>query len=202
MTPEQIFLFKTTAADSVLAIGDDSSKNAEIQIDDAISYAITYPGSRQLIMHENYHSLSVRMHSVINKLPDEANIDFNYRQIKFDNGSVIDFDTKDTKDLTWYWRYGGAEFDVVRFIEVTCFRKIEVLYLRCRIRGNNQNNYPLQLKLTSSHYKRQKYFIKDMFFEAFQKPNIPTSKIIGDFFGKVCTEDSIVIVTKKGELLE
>jgi hypothetical protein len=201
MTPAQIFLFKTTSADNVLAIGDDFSKNAEIQIDDAISYANMYPGSRQLIVHENYNLLSVRMHGITDKLTDKAIIDFNYRRIKFDNGSEIKFDTKDTNDLTWYWRYGGAEFNVVRFIEVACFRKIEVLYLRCRIRGRD-NNYPLRLKLTSTHYKRQKDFIKDMFFEAFQNPNIPTSKIIGNFFGKICTEKSIVIVTKKGELLE
>jgi len=65
---------------------------------------------------------------------------------KLKNGSIIEFGYCDAeKDVT---KYQSAEYDIIRFDELTHFSEFQYQYLLSRIRG--VNNYPKQAKSTTN----------------------------------------------------
>jgi hypothetical protein len=65
---------------------------------------------------------------------------------KFINGSIIDFSYCDNeKDV---FRYQSAEYDVIRFDELTHFTESMYIYLLSRIRG--ANDYPKMAKSSTN----------------------------------------------------
>ncbi|MEE1013079.1 MAG: phage terminase large subunit, partial [Clostridia bacterium] len=140
--------FMDAEADEVLFGGAAGGGKSYGQLADALVYALRYPGSRQLILRRTFPELE---HSIIftslQFFPPKA---AKYRAAnhtwEFCNKSLIEFGyLAAEKDVL---RYQGAEYDVVRFDELTHFTEEQYTYLLSRIRG--VNSYPKQMKSSTN----------------------------------------------------
>lgn len=118
------------------------------QLIDAMLFALRYSGSRQLILRRTFPELERSL--ILNSLalyPKEiASYSSTARRWSFCGGSVIEFGCCDAeRDV---YRYQGAEYDVVRFDELTHFTEEQYTYLISRIRG--VNGFPKQIKSTAN----------------------------------------------------
>ncbi len=118
------------------------------QLIDAFLYALKYPKSAQIIFRRTFPDLEK---SIIRKslevYPKEA---ASYNSSKhtwtFKNGSIIDFGYIDNeKDV---YQYQSAEYDVIRFDELTHFTEYMYIYMISRCRG--ANSYPKFIKSSSN----------------------------------------------------
>ncbi len=118
------------------------------QLLDALLFALSYPGSRQLILRRTFPELERSLIRTARGLfPTSL---FAYRATehsgRFPNGSVLDFGyCADDRDV---YGYQSAEYDVIRFDELTHFTEFQYLYLHSRVRGTN--GYPKQIKSTTN----------------------------------------------------
>lgn len=147
LTPTQK-RFMDAEADEVLFGGAAGGGKSYGQVADALVYALKYPKSRQLILRRTFPELE---HSII-----LTSMQFYPTQIakyrssnhtwEFRNQSMIEFGYLATeKDVL---RYQGAEYDVIRFDELTHFTEEQYTYLLSRIRG--VNSYPKQMKSSTN----------------------------------------------------
>lgn len=118
------------------------------QLVDAMMYALKYPGSKQIIFRRTYAELEKSLIRVAYSLfPKQI---YNYQKTAhtgtFVNGSLIDFAYCDNE--TDVYRYQSAEYDVIRFDELTHFTESMYVYLISRCRG--ANNYPKHIKSTTN----------------------------------------------------
>ncbi len=140
--------FMDADADEVLFGGAAGGGKSYGQLADALVYALRYPGSRQLILRRTFPELE---HSIIftslKFYPKKAGKYAASRHTwEFLNGSLIEFGyCAAEKDVL---RYQGAEYDVVRFDELTHFTEAQYTYLLSRIRG--VNTYPKQMKSSTN----------------------------------------------------
>ena len=118
------------------------------QLIDAMLFALRYPGSRQLLLRRTYPELERSLIRVARSLYPTTL--FTYRATdhsgRFGNGSLLDFGYL-ASDGDVY-QYQSAEYDVVRFDELTHFTEFQYLYLISRIRG--ANGYPKQIKCSTN----------------------------------------------------
>ena len=115
---------------------------------DALSFAIKYPRSRQLILRRTYSELEKSLiRTTLEIYPREI---YSYGGTshtgRFKNGSLIDFGYLAAENDVF--QYQSAEYDVVRFDELTHFSEAQYLYLISRVRGANP--YPKQIKSTTN----------------------------------------------------
>lgn len=118
------------------------------QLIDMLLYALQYPNSRQLVLRRTFpdleRSLILQHLSFYPRETYKYNAS-NHRGV-FTNGSMIEFGYCDNeKDV---YRYQGAEYDTIRFDELTHFTEQMYIYLISRLRG--ANNYPKQIKSTTN----------------------------------------------------
>ena len=118
------------------------------QLTDAFLYALRYPRSKQLILRRTFAELEKSLVRVSLALyPKEI---YSYNSTghtgKFKNGSIIDFGYCATENDVF--QYQSAEYDVVRFDELTHFTEFQYLYLISRVRGANSN--PKQIKSSTN----------------------------------------------------
>ncbi len=147
MTPLQ-YRFLSAPEDEVLFGGAAGGGKSFGQLVDALRYALTYPGSRQLLLRRTLPELEnslVRM--ALGLYPGSL---YHYVSSRhtgvFANGSVLDFGYCDgERDV---YRYQSAEYDVIRFDELTHFTEGTYLYLTSRLRGATP--YPRQIKSTTN----------------------------------------------------
>lgn len=138
------------------------------QLVDALLFALRYKGSKQLILRRTYPELE---HSLImtslSFFPTSAcKYTATAHKWNFLNGSVIEFGhCAGEKDVL---RYQGAEYDVVRFDELTHFTEEQYTYLMSRIRG--VNDYPKQIKSSTNPGGIGHSWVKRRFIEGFS-PN-------------------------------
>ena len=134
--PKQMdFINSTGKADEVLYGGAAGGGKSYGQLVDALIYATRYPKSRQLILRRTLPELEKSLVRVAMEVfPREI---YKYSESKhtgtFANGSVIDFGYCDSE--TDVYRYQSAEYDVIRFDELTHFTEQMYLYLMSRLRG-------------------------------------------------------------------
>ena len=140
--------FIKAAANEVLFGGAAGGGKSYGQIVDAFLYALKYPRSKQLILRRTYVELEKSLIRVSRDVyPQEIS---KYNDAKhtytFANGSLIDFGyCQNSSDV---YQYQSAEYDVIRFDELTHFTDDMYLYLISRCRG--ANDYPKQIKSTSN----------------------------------------------------
>ena len=140
--------FIDAKADEVLFGGAAGGGKSYGQLVDALLYALRYPKSRQLILRRTFPELE---HSIIYTSlqffpADAATYRSSSHRWEFLNGSLIEFGyCAAEKDVL---RYQGAEYDVVRFDELTHFTEEQYTYLLSRIRGVNR--YPKQMKSSTN----------------------------------------------------
>lgn len=140
--------FIKSSADEVLYGGAAGGGKSYGQVLDALLYALKYPKSKQLILRRTYPELE---QSIIRTAQEVFPRDlWRYNKSShtgtFTNGSIIDFGHCGSDDDVTI--YQGAEFDVVRFDELTHFTEYQYLYLLSRVRG--ANGYPKQIKSSTN----------------------------------------------------
>ena len=155
--------FMDAACDEVLFGGAAGGGKSYAQVIDALVYAVKYPGSKQLILRRTYPELDKSIiRTTLALYPKEI-----YRYVssshtgQFANGSVIDFGYCDSE--TDVYRYQSAEFDVIRFDELTHFTKEMYIYLISRLRG--VNGFPKQMKSTTNPGGIGHKWVKERFID-------------------------------------
>ena len=115
---------------------------------DAMLYALKYPKSKQLLLRRTFAELDMSILRTVRDMYPPEIWSYNVQQHvgRFPNGSVIDFGYINSEmDLQ---RYQSAEFDVIRFDELTHFTEEMYRYLFSRLRGANR--YPKQIKSSTN----------------------------------------------------
>lgn len=147
ITPKQ-HQFVSATATEVLFGGAAGGGKSYGQLVDALIYALRYAGSKQLILRRTYTELE--------KSLIRAHLDFYPLSIytynasahigRFSNGSLIDFGYCATEnDVS---QYQSAEYDVIRFDELTHFTEYQYVYMLSRVRGAKP--FPRQVKSSTN----------------------------------------------------
>lgn len=120
VTPKQK-KFMDSRADETLFGGAAGGGKSRGQLVDALLYGLRYPGSRQLMLRRTYPDLErslVQEHLKFFPLKVYRYNSSTHRGM-LKNGSVLEFGYCDKENDVY--RYQGAEYDVVRFDELTHF---------------------------------------------------------------------------------
>lgn len=118
------------------------------QMVDALLFALRYPGSKQLVLRRTFAELDKSLIRVSLSLFPREIYSFNSSSHtgRFKNGSCIDFGYCATENDVY--QYQSAEYDVVRFDELTHFTEAQYIYLISRVRG--ANSFPKQIKSSTN----------------------------------------------------
>ena len=147
VTPRQKAFIDATASE-VLFGGAAGGGKSFGQCIDALLFALKYPGSKQLILRRTFRELDMSIiRTVLGIYPREI-FKFNSSAHvgRFTNGSIIDFGYLATENDVY--QYQSAEFDVIRFDELTHFTESQYVYLLSRLRG--VNGFPKQMKSSTN----------------------------------------------------
>ena len=140
--------FITATQGEVLFGGAAGGGKSYGQIVDALLFALRYPKSKQLILRRTLPELEKSLVRCALELYPKSL--FTYKAARhegvFKNGSVIDFGYCDSENDVY--RYQSAEYDVIRFDELTHFTEQMYVYLLARVRGTN--GYPKQIKSSTN----------------------------------------------------
>lgn len=145
------------------------------QLIDAFLYALKYPKSKQIIFRRTFADLEKSLIRVSLELyPKEvANYNSSKHTWKFKNGSIIDFGYIDNeKDV---YQYQSAEYDVIRFDELTHFTEYMYVYMISRCRGANP--YPKGLKSSTNPGGVGHTWVKDRFIDIGEPNKIHECKL-------------------------
>ena len=140
--------FITATATEVLFGGAAGGGKSYGQIVDALLFALKYPGSKQLILRRTFSELEKSIIRTSLMLYPKEIYSFNSSSHtgRFTNGSYIDFGyCASENDVN---QYQSAEYDVIRFDELTHFTEFQYVYLISRIRGSN--GFPKQIKCSTN----------------------------------------------------
>lgn len=134
VTPKQK-MFLDSRADETLFGGAAGGGKSYGQLVDALLYALQYKGSKQLVLRRTYPDLERSLVQEHLKFYPRGVYGYNSsaHRGRFKNGSVIEFGYCDKENDVY--RYQGAEYDVVRFDELTHFTYTQYIYLMSRVRG-------------------------------------------------------------------
>lgn len=140
--------FINSTEDEVLFGGAAGGGKSYGQIIDALLYALKYPKSKQLILRRSFAELDKSIiRAALDVYPKELyTFNFSSHTGKFINGSLIDFGYCATASDVY--QYQSAEYDVIRFDELTHFAEWQYVYLISRLRGSSE--YPRQVKSTTN----------------------------------------------------
>ena len=118
------------------------------QMVDALLFALKYPHSKQLVLRRSFSELEKSLIRTSLALYPREIYSFNASSHtgRFKNGSVIDFGYCATENDVY--QYQSAEYDVIRFDELTHFTEVQYVYLLSRLRG--ANSYPKQIKSSTN----------------------------------------------------
>ena len=139
------------------------------QLIDAFLYALNYSKSKQIIFRRTYPDLEKSLIRVSLKVYPKEVADYNSSKHvwTFKNGSIIDFGYIDNeKDV---YKYQSAEYDVIRFDELTHFTEYMYTYMISRCRGANP--YPKGLKSSTNPGGIGHSWVKARFIDIGQ-PNV------------------------------
>jgi len=141
-------LFIDAGEDEVLFGGAAGGGKSYGQIVDALLFALRYPGSKQLILRRTFAELDKSLIRTMHEIFPRQFYTFNSSNHtgKFRNGSCIDFGYLAME--TDVYQYQSAEYDVIRFDELTHFTEAQYVYLLSRVRG--ANSYPKQIKSSTN----------------------------------------------------
>jgi phage terminase large subunit len=140
--------FIDTKESEVLFGGAAGGGKSYGQVADALLFALKYPRSKQLILRRTFAELDKSLIRLALSLYPKEIYSFNQSSHtgRFVNGSIIDFGYC-AGELDVY-QYQSAEYDVIRFDELTHFTESQYIYLISRVRG--ANSYPKQVKSTTN----------------------------------------------------
>ena len=144
------------------------------QLIDALLYALRYPRSKQLILRRTYPELEKSLIRVAESLFPRSVYVYNGSSHtgRFKNGSLIDFGYSATESDVF--RYQSAEYDVIRFDELTHFTEFQYVYMLSRLRGTN--GYPKQIKASTNPGGIGHAWVKERFID----PSPPDAPFRGE----------------------
>ena len=118
------------------------------QMVDALLFALKYPGSKQLVLRRSFAELDKSLiRTSLSLFPKEIySFNSSSHTGRFKNGSIIDFGYCAAENDVY--QYQSAEYDVIRFDELTHFTENQYIYLISRVRG--ANSYPKQIKSSTN----------------------------------------------------
>ena len=118
------------------------------QMVDALLFAMKYPGSKQLVLRRTFAELDKSLiRTSLSLFPRELyTLNSSTHTGRFKNGSIIDFGYCMTENDVY--QYQSAEYDVIRFDELTHFTEGQYVYLISRVRG--ANSFPKQIKSSTT----------------------------------------------------
>ena len=153
--------FISADADEVLYGGAAGGGKSYGQVADAFLYALRYPKSRQLLLRSSFPALERSLILTARELIPRALATYQSSRHKmlFTNGSSLEFGfLSSDSDVTMYQ---SAEYDVIRFDELTHFSEYQYLYMLSRLRGTS--GYPKQMKSTTNPGSRGHVWVRDRF---------------------------------------
>lgn len=167
--------FINAEADEVLFGGAAGGGKSMAQMIDALIYAVRYPGSRQLILRRTFPELEKSLIRVAQSMYPRSIFKYNGTKYfgEFVNGSRIDFGHCHAEDDVY--KYQSAEYDVIRFDELTHFTEHMYRYLLSRVRGTN--GYPKMVKSSTNPGGVGHAWVKARFIDI-GEPDVPHK--IGD----------------------
>ena len=166
--------FIDSSEEEVLFGGAAGGGKSYGQIVDALIFAMKYPASKQLILRRTFPELEKSIiRSSLSIFPKKLYTFNSSSHVgKFKNGSVIDFGyCAGENDV---YQYQSAEYDVIRFDELTHFTENQYIYLISRVRG--ANSYPKQVKSTTNPGGVGHAWVKRRFID----PSPPLIPFIGE----------------------
>ena len=133
------------------------------QLVDALLYALKYPKSKQIIFRRTFPDLEKSLIRVsLEFFPREVGT---YNTSKhtwtFKTGSIIDFGYIDSENDVY--QYQSAEYDVIRFDELTHFTEYMYTYMISRCRGANP--YPKHIKSSTNPGGVGHSWVKERFID-------------------------------------
>ena len=133
------------------------------QLIDALLYALKYPKSKQIIFRRTFPDLEKSLIRVsLEFYPlNIATYTGNKHMWTFKNGSIIDFGYIDNDNDVY--QYQSAEYDVIRFDELTHFTKYMYTYMISRCRGANP--YPKMMKSSTNPGGIGHSWVKERFID-------------------------------------
>ena len=134
------------------------------QLLDALRFAVCYPGSRQLMLRRTMPELERSLVPAALRLYPQCIAKYKVSEHRWDfaNGSALEFGYCDAEsDVT---KYQSAEYDVIRFDELTHFTESQFTYLLSRIRGTN--GFPKQVKATTNPGGVGHQWVKSRFIDS------------------------------------
>lgn len=163
ITRRQADFIRSSAVETLFG-GAAGGGKSYAQLVDALVFAVQYPGSRQLILRRTMRELERSLIAVSEQLYPQVvgkfvRSDGVWRLV---NGSVIEFGHCQYEDDVT--RYQSAEYDVIRFDELTHFSFYQYTYLISRVRG--ANGYPKQVKSTTNPGGPGHDWVKKRFIDA------------------------------------
>lgn len=165
--------FIEATATEVLFGGAAGGGKSYGQIVDALLFALKYPGSKQLILRRTFSELdkSIIRTSLMLYPREIYSYNSSSHTGRFTNGSYIDFGyCANENDVN---QYQSAEYDVIRFDELTHFTEFQYIYLISRIRGSN--GYPKQIKCSTNPGSVGHQWVKARFVD----PSPPNTEFVG-----------------------
>ncbi len=166
--------FIDTDAMEVLFGGAAGGGKSHGQLIDALLFALRCPGSKQLILRRTFPELEKSLiRSALALYPGELfSFNSSTHTGRFKNGSVIDFGhCLGELDV---FQYQSAEYDVIRFDELTHFSENQYIYLISRLRG--ASGFPKQVKSTTNPGGIGHSWVKRRFVD----PSPPGEKFFGE----------------------
>ena len=120
--------FIDTEEDEVLFGGAAGGGKSYGQIVDAMIFALKYPHAKQLILRRTFAELDKSLiRSSLELFPREIySFNASNHTGKFKNSSIIDFGYCGTENDVF--QYQSAEYDVIRFDELTHFTESQYIY--------------------------------------------------------------------------
>ena len=134
------------------------------QMIDALLFALKFKKSKQLILRRSFSELDKSLIRLSLSLFPKEIYTYNASSHtgKFKNGSIIDFGYCATENDVY--QYQSAEYDVIRFDELTHFTEAQYIYLISRVRG--ANGYPKQIKSSTNPGGVGHSWVKRRFIDA------------------------------------
>ena len=144
------------------------------QMVDALLFAMKYPASKQLVLRRTFAELDKSLiRTSLSIFPREIyTFNSSSHTGRFKNGSIIDFGYCAAENDVY--QYQSAEYDVIRFDELTHFTENQYVYLISRVRG--ANSYPKQIKSSTNPGGVGHGWVKRRFID----PSPPSEGFKGD----------------------
>lgn len=167
------------------------------QLTDAFLFALKYAKSKQIIFRRTFADLEKSLIRVSLEMFPRTVASYNTSKHTwtFKNGSIIDFGYIDNeKDV---YQYQSAEYDIIRFDELTHFTEYMYVYMISRCRG--ANSFPKGMKSSTNPGGIGHQWVKERFIDI-GEPNI-THEVIDEETGTPTTRRFIPSLVQDNKFL-